>query len=175
MTAAVNGTPVGRPIVRPRGHGDATADLSQFEDQTITVDILVDGVVAATYTVTPDCVAPSANPSVGVAGQECPPPSATVTLGNTGDPDSQVVFVILVDGKVVQRSAPMFGGDTTTIVGDLSRFEDQTVIVELRANGEVLGSRTIHVNCSTGPEPSRSRSRQIRLVGAAGQQPPDPG
>ena len=59
------------------------------------------------------------------------------------------MFVILVDGRVVQVSAPLYGGDTTTIVGDLSRFEDQTVTIELRANGGMLGSRTIHVNCST--------------------------
>ena len=148
VTATVDGAPVGTPLVVDPGTTEtAEADLSAFEGQTITVEILVDGEVAATYIVTPDCVAPRAEPSVSVGGQVCPPPSATVTLGNTGDPDSQVVFVILVDGKVVQRSAPLFGGDTTTIVGDLSRFEDQTVVVELRANGEVLGSRTIRVNC----------------------------
>jgi hypothetical protein len=151
VTATVDGAPAGSPLVVGAGATEtATADLSQFEDQTITVAILVDGNEVATYTGTVDCVDPQANPSVSVAGQECPPPSATVTLGNTGDPDSQVVFVILVDGKVVQRTAPIFGGDTTTIVGDLSRFEDQTVVVELRANGKALGSRTIHVNCQPG-------------------------
>jgi hypothetical protein len=150
VTATVNDTQVPPELtVGPGATETAMADLSQFEDQTITVAILVDGVVLSTYTVTPDCVAPIANPSVGVSGQVCPPPSATVTLGNTGDPDSAVVFVILVDGKVVQRSSPIFGGDTTTIVGDLSQFEDQTVVVELRANGKVMGSRTIHVNCTT--------------------------
>ena len=150
VTAEVNGTQVPPELtVGPGATETAMADLSQFEDQTITVAIFVDGVEEAGYTVTPDCVAPIANPSVGVSGQVCPPPSATVTLGNTGDPDSQVVYVILVDGKVVQRSSPIFGGDTTTIVGDLARFEDQSVVVELRANGKVLGSRTIHVNCST--------------------------
>jgi archaellum component FlaF (FlaF/FlaG flagellin family) len=150
VTATVDGAPAGTPLVVAAGATEtATADLSAFEGQTITVAILVDGNEVATYTGTVDCVAPQANPSVSVAGEECPPPSTTVTLGNTGDPDSQVVFVILVDGKVVQRTAPLFGGDTTTIVGDLSRFEDQTVAVELRANGKVLGSRTIHVNCTT--------------------------
>jgi hypothetical protein len=150
VSATVNGDPVGNVVtVDPGATETGTVNLSPFEDQTITVAILVDGVEEATYTVTPDCVAPIANPTVGVSGQVCPPPSATVTLGNTGDPDSQVVFVILVDGKVVQRSSPIFGGDTTTIVGDLSQFEDQTVVVELRANGKVLGSRTIHVNCTT--------------------------
>ncbi len=125
----------------------ATADFSQFEDQTITVVILVDEVEAATYTVTPDCVAPLPEPGGSIAGQECPPPSSTVTMGNSGEVDSQVEYVILVDGKVVQRSAPLFGGDITTIVADLSRFEDRSVIVQLRSRGEVLGSRTIHVNC----------------------------
>ena len=150
VTATVDGAPAGTPLVVGAGATEtATADLSTFEDQTITVAILVDGNEVATYTATVDCVDPKARPSVSVAGEECPPPSTTVTLGNTGDPDSQVVFVILVDGKVVQKTAPLFGGDTTTIVGDLSRFEDQTVVVELRANGEVLGSRTIHVNCTT--------------------------
>ena len=47
----------------------------------------------------------------------------------------------------MQRSAPIYGGDVTTIVADLSAYEDQTVDVELSANGEVLGSRTVHVNC----------------------------
>ena len=150
VTATVNGQPFGPVVEVPAGATrTATADASQFEDQTVTVEILVDGVVLATYTVTPDCVAPQASPSVSVSGQVCPPPSATVTLSNSGDPDSAVVFVILVDGKVVQRSSPIFGGDTTTIVGDLSQFEDQTVVVELRANGEVMGKRTIHVNCTT--------------------------
>jgi hypothetical protein len=150
VTARANGIPVGTPrTVAPGATETATADVSRFEDQTLIVEILVDGDVVATYTATPDCVAPQASPSVSVAGQECPPPpTSTVTLGNTGDPDSTVVFVILVDGTVVQRTAPLFGGDTTTIVGDLSQFEDQTVVVELRANGEVLDSRAIHVNCS---------------------------
>ena len=149
VTATIDGAPVEQPalLVGPGETGTAAADLSPFEDRTITVEILVDGDPVATYTVTPDCVGPQASPSVSVAGLGCPPPSATVTLGNTGDPESQVVFVILVDGKVVQETEPVFGGDTTTIVGDLSRFEDQTVVVELRANGEVLGSRTIKVNC----------------------------
>ncbi len=148
VTAAVDGTPVGTPlIVEPGATETATADVSQFEDQTVTVDILVDGVVEATYTVTTDCVAPVPEPGGSVAGQECPPPSSTVTMGNTGEVDSEVEFVILVNGKVVQDSAPLFGGEATTIVADLSRFEDQTVIVQLRSRGEVLASRTIHVNC----------------------------
>ena len=87
VTAEVDGVPVGTPLtVAPGATETATADLSPFEDQTITVVILVNGDEAATYTVTPDCVDPQASPSVSVAGQECPPPSATVTLGNTGDP-----------------------------------------------------------------------------------------
>jgi hypothetical protein len=154
VSATVDGVPAGSVVVvGPGATETGTVDLSQYEDRTITVNLVVDGVVVATYTATPDCVPPQANPSVRVAGQECPPPSATVTLGNTGDPDSQVVFVIRIDGQVVQTSAPLYGGDTTTIVGDLARFEDQTVTVELRANGEVLGSRTIEVDCEPPDSP----------------------
>ena len=131
------------------------ADLSPYEDQTVTVDILVDGTVVATFEVTPDCVAPQASPRVSVAGQVCPPPSATVTLANDGDPASTVVYVIRVNGRVVQESAPIYGGDETTIVGDLSRFEDQRVTVSISANGELLGRRTFRVDCvqesGTGP------------------------
>jgi hypothetical protein len=171
VTATVDGAPAGTPLVVGAGATEsATADLSAFEDQTITVAILVDGNEVATYIATVDCVDPKASPSVSVAGEECPPPSTTVTLGNTGDPDSQVVFVILVDGKVVQRSAPIFGGDTTTIVGDLAQFEDQTVVVELRANGKVLGSRTIHVNCTTvaGASASTAQPASTRSGGFPG-------
>src|SRR5205085_7865085 len=110
-------------------------DLSPYEDQTITVAVLVDATVVGSYVVTPDCVAPQAAARISVAGQECPPPSTTVTLANDGDPDSKVVFVIRVNGRVVQQSAPVYGGDSTTIVGDLSRFEDRTVTVSVRANG----------------------------------------
>ena len=115
----------------------------------------MDGDVVATYTPTPDCEL-AAVPGVKVAGLECPPPSATATLSNDGDAESTVVFTILVNGRVVQETAPLFGGDTTTIVGDLTPYEDQTVTIELRANGEVLGSRTIAVNCRkpTGPDTS---------------------
>jgi hypothetical protein len=72
-----------------------------------------------------------------------------VALSNTGDRDSQLVFVIRVNGRVVQRTAPLYGGDTTTIVADLSRYEDQTAVVSLLANGRLLGSRRISVNCES--------------------------
>ena len=151
VTATANGDPIGQPlVVGPGTTGTATADLSQFEDQTVTIQVLVDGDVVATYTPLPDCEQ-AAVPRVAVAGLECPPPSATATLSNQGDPESTVVFTILVDGKVVQRTAPLFGGDTTTIVGDLTPYEDQSVTIELRANGEILGSRTLVVNCRTNP------------------------
>lgn len=147
VTVTVNGDPLGQPLVVGPGATEmGTGDLSQFEDQTVTVQVLVDGQVVATYQPMPDCeLAPL--PRVRVAGLECPPPSATATLSNAGDPESTVVFTILVNGRVVQQTAPLFGGDTTTIVGDLTPYEDQTVTIELRANGEVLGSRTIAVNC----------------------------
>jgi hypothetical protein len=155
VTVTVDGTPVGAPVVvAPGATETGTTDLSAYEDQTITVAILVDGTVAASYTVTPDCIAPRTDPRISVAGQECPPPSTTVTLANEGDPDSRVVFVIRINGRVVQVSAPIYGGDTTTIVGDLSQFEDQTVTVSVRANGELMGRRTITVDCeqpSAGP------------------------
>ena len=156
VTVRVNGAPFGSPLVVGPGDTEAgTADFSQFEDQTITVQVLVDGQLIATYTPTPDCDQ-TAVPRVSVAGLECPPPSATATLSNVGDPESTVVFTILVNGRVVQQTAPLFGGDTTTIVGDLSPFEDQRITIELRANGEVLGSRTLAVDCEqpgagTGP------------------------
>jgi hypothetical protein len=54
----------------------------------------VNGELVATYTVTPDCIAPKPVPKVSIAGQVCPPPTSTVTLSNVGDPDSAVVFVI---------------------------------------------------------------------------------
>ncbi len=159
--------------VEPGTTETATVDLSAYEDQTVTVNVLVDGAVVATYTVTPDCVAPQADPRVSVAGQVCPPPSATVTLSNEGDPDSQVVFVIRVNGRVVQETAPLFGGDTTTIVGDLSRYEDQTVVVGIRANGELLGSRVIRVDCeqpASGPATGAGPDDSVS-AGSAGTGP----
>ena len=152
VTTTVDGSPVGgATIVDPGATETVTVDLSPYEDQTIEAQVLVDGVVVATYTVTPDCVAPQPAPRVAVAGQVCPPPSSTVTLANDGDPDSTVVFAVTIDGRVVQQSAPLYGGDVTTIVGDLSGFEDQTVTVGLLSNGELLGRRTISVNCKIDP------------------------
>jgi hypothetical protein len=174
VSATVDGTPVGTPVtVGPGTTGTGTIDLSAYEDETVTVNVLVDGSVVATYTVTPDCVAPQADPRVSVAGQVCPPPSATVTLSNQGDPDSQVVFVIRVNGKVVQETAPLFGGDTTTIVGDLSRYEDQTVVVGIRANGVLLDSRVIRVNCeerAAGPAAGAGPGDSV-AAGAVGTGP----
>ena len=147
VTVTVNGDPLGQPlVVGPGATETASTDLSQFEDQTVTVQVLVDGEVVATYTPTPDCEQ-AAVPGVEIPGLECPPPSTTVTLFNDGDAESTVAFTILVNGTVAQESAPLFGGDTTTIVGDLTPYEDQTVTVEVRANGGVLGSRTIAVSC----------------------------
>ena len=146
VTVTVNGTEVARVVVESEDTGMGTANFSRFEDETITVRVFVDGTLEGTYTPTPDCELTPV-PRVSVAGLECPPPTATVTLSNVGDPESTVVFTMLVDGSVVQESAPLFGGDTTTIVGDLTPYEDQTITVELRANGQVLGSRTLAVDC----------------------------
>jgi hypothetical protein len=156
VSLEVDGAPVGAPVDVPPGASETgTVDLSAYEDTTVTATVVVDGTTVASFVITPDCVEPRPQPEVSVAGQVCPPPSTTVTLSNTGDPESRVIFVIRVDGRIVQVSAPVYGGDSTTIVGDLSRFEDQTVVVEVRANGEVLGSRTIAVDCEPepGPEP----------------------
>lgn len=148
VSATVDGAPVGAPVTVPPGETvTATADLSAFEDQTVTVAVLVDGEVVATYTATPDCVPPQPAPRVAVGATECPPPLATVTLANDGDPDSSVVYAIRVDGTPVQESAPIYGGDATTIVVDLSAYEDRTVAVALLANGTVLGRRVLSVDC----------------------------
>lgn len=174
ISATVDGAPIGTPVtVAPGATGTGAIDLSAYEDQTVTVNVLVDGTVVATYTVTPDCVAPRADPRVSVAGHVCPPPSATVTLSNQGEPDSQVVFVIRVNGRVVQESAPVFGGDITTIVVDLSRYEDRTVVVGVRANGELLGSRVIRVDCeqpATGPATGAGPDDSV-AAGAVGTGP----
>jgi hypothetical protein len=147
VTVTVNGADFASPLeVAPGATETGTADFSQFEDQTVTVEVLIDGVVVATYLPTPDCEnAPV--PRVAVGSLQCP--TATATLSNAGDPESTVVFTILVNGEVYQESAPLFGGDTTTIVGDLRPYEDQTITIALRANGELLGSRIIHVDCRT--------------------------
>jgi hypothetical protein len=146
----INGKAVGVTRVRPGAIKTGTIDLSQYEDQSVTATVRVNGVLVATYTVTPDCVAPQPVPGVSVAGTTCPPPTSTVTLSNHGDPDSQMVFVIMVDQNVALKTAPLYGGDTTTVVADLAQYEDQTVTVSIHANGRLLGSRTITVDCK-GP------------------------
>ena len=157
VTATVGDVVVAGPVTVASGETETpTADLSEFEDQTITVVITVDGTEVATYTVTPDCVPPVPEPRVSVSGSVCPPPLATVTLANDGDPASTVVYGVRVDGELVQESAPIYGGDETTIVADLSAYEDQTVTVALVANGRVLGQRTLRIDCEqppgTGPD-----------------------
>ena len=154
MTATANGAPLGEPLVVGPGATEttSTADLSQFEDQTITVQVLVDGDVVATYDADARLRA-AAVPEVSGRRPGMPASERDRDPLQYGDPESTVVFTILVDGKVVQQTAPLFGGDTTTIVGDLTPYEDQTVTIELRANGEVLGSRTLAVNCQPAPGP----------------------
>ena len=146
----VDGVQIGPTItVAPGATETRTIDASRWEDRTVTARVLVDGVVVATYRVTPDCAAPDPEPSARLVGTVCPPPLATVSLTNDGDPDSSVVFGIRVDGRPVQRSAPVYGGDTTTIVVDLSRFEDQTVHVQAGYDGTLLVDRRVKVDCVT--------------------------
>jgi len=159
-TATADEEPLAGPVtVAPGATETASVDLSAYEDQTIVVVIRVgpEGVEpeeVARYTVTPDCVAPRPQPRVGVSGSVCPPPLATVTLANDGDPASTVVYGVRVDGELVQESAPIYGGDETTIVADLTAYEDQTVIIALVANGEVLGRRTLRIDCEQPPAPA---------------------
>ena len=168
VTVAVNGEP-GQPLVVAPGATDtASRDLSQFEDQTVTVQVLVDGEVVATYTPKPDCEQVSA-PGVDIPGLECRPPTTTVTLFNSGDPESTVAFTLLINGTVVQQSAPLFGGDVTTIVGNLARFRSQTVTVEVRAGDEVLGSRSIAVDCARPSSPGPNTA-PANGAGSAGSQ-----
>jgi hypothetical protein len=184
VTATVDGTTIAGPVtVQPGATETQSADLSAYEDQTVVVAVLVDGSEIASYTVTPDCVAPQPQPRVGVSGSVCPPPLATVTLANDGDPASTVVYGVRVDGRLVQESAPIYGGDETTIVADLSAYEDQTVRVALVANGQVLGQRVLHIDCEqrpeTGPDtdtaPDDAGSTPVPTVIASGAQPdPDP-
>ena len=56
------------------------------------------------------------------------------------------MFAIRVDRRLVARSAPLYGDDTTTMVVGLSRYEDRTVVVNVRVNGRLLGRRTMTVN-----------------------------
>ena len=92
VTAQVDGAEVGSLTVPGGETRTGGVDLSAYEDQTITVVVLVDGEAVASYEVTPNCVAPVSRPRVSVAGSVCPPPSATVTLANDGDPDSRIVY-----------------------------------------------------------------------------------
>lgn len=155
LTATVDGAPVGSPVtVAPGATETASVDLSGFEDQSVTVTILANGEEVASYTITPDCVAPRAVPRANVGTLVCPPPLLTVTLANDGEPDSFLSYAISVDGRVVQDSADIYGGDETTIVLDLSAFEDRTVRVAISTGGEVVASKDVRVNCeqpSTGP------------------------
>lgn len=166
VVATVDGTPVAPPRVVPPGEtATGSADLSAYEDRAVVAQVLVDGVVVATYPIRPDCVRPEADPSIRVSGLTCPLTAATATLTNGGDPGSRVVFVIRVNGRVAQVSAPLHGGESTTIVGDLSSFEDRTITVDISANGRVLGSRTFTVDCrqaqppGPGPDPGRDPGR----------------
>ncbi|MBZ5738269.1 hypothetical protein [Nocardioides mangrovi] len=148
VTLLVDGSQVGQDVVVAPGATETRSiTLPDVEDRTITVSLELDGAEVASYTVTPDCVAPVPEPSARVAGTVCPPPLATVVLANTGDPDSAVVYTIRVDDKPVQRSAPLYGGDTTTIVVDLSAYEDQTVHVVAGYNTTVVVDQTVTVDC----------------------------
>jgi hypothetical protein len=166
----VDGTQVGPTVtVAPGATERRSVDAAQWEDQTVTARVLVDGAVVATYTVTPDCEAPVPQAAARVAGTVCPPPTATVTLSNAGDPASSVVFGIRVDGREVQRSAPLYGGDTTTIVVDLRRFEDQTAHVEAGYNGKVVVDRTVTVDCvDAGGEDGTGADTDTGTEGAGG-------
>ncbi|MFC7495198.1 MULTISPECIES: hypothetical protein [unclassified Nocardioides] len=145
----VDGEQIGDPVaVAPGATESRTIDASRWEDQAVTAQLLVDGVVVATYTVTPDCQPPVPRPAARVSGLECPPERVTVVLGNDGDPDSTVVFFIRVDDRPVRRSAPLYGGDTTTIVADLTRLSGRTVHVQAGYNDRVVVNRPITIPCA---------------------------
>lgn len=148
----VDGSELGTVTVAPGETEEREFDASSYEGEVTTAQVVVDGTTVATFTLKPDCVPPVPTPAASVAGTVCPPPSATVTLSNTGDPDSKVVFGIRVDGNPVQASAPLYGGDTTTIVVDLSPYEDETVHVQAGYNGDVVVDRTLTVDCKADPD-----------------------
>lgn len=149
----VDGSQLGPTVtVAPGATEERSIDASRYEGETHTAELVVDGTTVATFTLRPDCVPPAPEPGASIAGTVCPPPSATVTLSNTGDPDSSVVFGLRVDGEAVQTSAPLYGGDTTTIVVDLSPYEDQTVRIQAGYNGDVVVDRTVTVNCKADPD-----------------------
>ena len=109
VKAKVGGKTPARPALRvgPGATETGTVDLSQYEDQTITVRHPRGRRYGRGNTPSRRTASRRGPvPAVSVAGQRCPPPSTTVTLSNNGDPDSQVVFVIRVDGTVVQGSPP---------------------------------------------------------------------
>ncbi|MBA2954726.1 hypothetical protein GON03_10355 [Nocardioides sp. MAH-18] len=144
----VDGEQIGPAVSVASGTTESrTIDASRWEDQTATARVLVDGVVVATYTVTPDCQHPVARPAARIGGAVCPPLRTTVTLANDGDPASTVVFFIRVNDRPVQRSAALYGGDATTIVVDLARFEGRSAHVEAGYDDTVLIDRTIRVRC----------------------------
>lgn len=145
----VDGVPFGPAVtVAPGATETRTINASRYEDQAVTARLLVDGTVVATYRLTPDCAAPEPEPAARVAGTVCPPPTSTVTLSNAGDAASTVEFFIRVNDRPVQRSAPLYGGDSTTIVVDLRPYEGKTAHVEAGYNGKVVIDRTVTINCA---------------------------
>ena len=106
----------------------------------------------------------------------CTGPAAdeAVTVSNGAEATRPAFFRIVVDGARVRvvgpvalarLAAPLYGGETTTVVADLSRYEDRTAVVSLHANSRKLGSRTITVDCrqpspgaGTGPPGAQPRA-----------------
>jgi uncharacterized membrane protein YgcG len=149
----VNGDRFGERVTVPAGGTETrTVNGARYEGQTIKVDVVVDGEVVATYRLTPRCGAPEPEPAARVAGTVCPPPTSTVTLANDGDPASTVEYFIRVDDRLVQRSAPLYGGDSTTIVVDLTPYEGRTAHVEAGYNGTVVVDRTVTIHCTDGDD-----------------------
>jgi hypothetical protein len=152
VSATVNGIEVVPDTIVPAGATEeSVGDLSQFEDQSIMAEVFVDGVETAMFgPITVDCAPAEPAPSANVGSVVCPGETSTVTLTNDGEPDSQITFSVFINGSF-EQDATVFGGESTTLVGHLAEFEDRSVTIEVRADGQIISSETLSVDCFPPP------------------------
>ena len=113
----VDGSQVGPTVtVAPGATETREIDVEAYEDRTVTARVVVDGETVATYTITPDCVAPAPTPSARVAGTVCPPPTATVTLAN---------------GQVTARRIDLRADDDGMLTNTLPRELTHVVLADM--------------------------------------------
>ena len=138
------GTNVDHTVTVAPGQSD-TVTIPNVPDGKISIPVTADGESLDAITIEVDCQSPAVDP----VSIDCADGGALVTITNTGPTPVEVVVQRddLPVATVIVPGATNDGPGSTNVLVPID--EDQTVTISVTANGEVIDSQTVLLNCVT--------------------------